>query len=613
VPTDDGASDDPISRDYAATVRAWLDNVRPAQGDARDAEELEAQIEAQLEELRAAEEELRVQGAELQDTIEHADQQRRRYQDLFDHAPVAYLITDAAGLIQEINAAAVALLRLTPAEAAREPLPLFVRDPADLRRRLGQLARLERVEDWVTEIVPPGGAPIAVQISAKAVGTPDREPEIRWLLRDISHEQAAQRRERALHREQAARAATQRVAERARYLAEVSGDLMGVLDPDDVWRAAAAALRPAGTAALLVELDQEAGVAGEPVMVRAATGSLASGHDLNELENGPLDEETALTMGMSLRNIVEAVHRGEPDVLPGPDAGSSCLVIPLRTRDATHGAIVLWLRPEANVGEELLVNRHLGDRIALALETARLFQEVVRTRRQAEEAGAAEADFLSMVSHELRTPLTAIVSYAELLEARVDDMPEQLRRYARQVSAAAEHQRQLVERILSFKRVQSVGAGGQPEALDFRDIAQFAVGLVRPQVEDKPVELVTELPAGAVRGSCDPGMLRQVLANLLANAVRHTDRGHVRLSLTHSDEWVELTVEDTGSGISPADLPRIYDRFWRGAVTGHERAGSGLGLTIVRELVHHMHGQISVDSEVGVGTRFTVRIPRVAS
>lgn len=605
--------DDPVSRDYAATVRAWLDSVRPTLGDARDAEEMEAQIEAQLEELRAAEEELRVQGDELQDAIAHADQQRRRYQDLFDNAPVAYLITDVAGLIQEINAAAVALLRLSPADAGRKPLPLFVRDPADLRGRLAQLARLERVEDWVTEVVPPGGAPIAVQISAKAVGAPDREPEIRWLLRDISHEQAAQRRERALHREQAARVATQRVAERARYLAEVSGELMGVLDPDDVWRAAASALQPVGTAALLVELDEEAGAGGESVVVRAAIGSLGAGHDLKELENRPFDEEAELAVGVSLPNIVAAVRRGQPDVLPGADAGSSCLVIPLRTRDATHGVIVLWLRPEANVGEELLVNRHLADRIALALETARLFQEVVRTRRQAEEAGAAEADFLSMVSHELRTPLTAIISYAELLEARVDDMPEQLRRYAHQVSAAAEHQRQLVERILSFKRVQSVGAGGQPEALDYRDIAQFAVGLVRPQVEDKPVELVTELPADPVRGSCDPGMLRQVLANLLANAVRHTETGHVRLSLTDRDERVELTVEDTGSGIKPADLPRIYDRFWRGATAGHERSGSGLGLTIVRELVHHMHGEISVDSEVGVGTRFTVRIPRVAS
>jgi PAS domain S-box-containing protein len=540
----------------------------------------------------------------------------KRYTDLFENAPAAYLTTSASGLIQEVNAMAAELLGITPEEAAGKPIARFVADPGSLQDQLSRLPGPDGdggVEDWEAEIVRRDGDPVPVRIFVRAVAGSEVGPaEVRWLIQKTRPERAPRPRARDLSGEQAARVAMQRVAERARYLAEVSGRLMGVLDPEAVWRTAASALTRLARAGALVELGDDPAEGGKPARIRAGVGTLGSGPDLETLLNRHLDHQTEQMLGVSLSDIANALRHGEPEVRPGTPQTGPCLVIPLRTRGATHGAMVLWLRAGANVGEELLVSRHLADRIALALETARLYQEVVHARRQAEEAGAAEADFLSMVSHELRTPLTAIISYAELLEERVDEMPDQLRRYARQIAAAAQHQRELVEQILSYKALQRSGQGGAPEALDYRDVAQFAIGLVRPQVEDKPVELLMDLPDAPVRGSCDPGMLRQVLANLLTNAIRYTDAGHVRLSLATRDRWVELRVQDTGTGIPPADLPRIYDRFWRGATVGAAVAGSGLGLTITRDLVKHMDGEIEVDSTVGVGTTFTVRIPRDA-
>jgi PAS domain S-box-containing protein len=613
---------EPTGRDYAARVRLWLNRVTTRDAQGPDTRELTARLDAQLDQLRQAEDELKVQGEALRDALEQADRERRRYRELFHDAPVPYLTTAVDGRIRDINVQAARLLHLQPSQARGKPLPVFVRDPAGLRSRLARLGRMERIEDWSTEVLPRDGQAIPVEISAAAVDAADGEAlEILWLLRDTRHEHAAQVRERQLHQEQAARAAMVRVAERARQLADMSGRLMGIVDPAAVWTTAATILEGQTSAVALLEFEPDDGSDPE-ARVRGIGGTRAARRRLEPLLGRKLDlAGAAEALGIPGGILASVARQGEPEVAPDPGEAAAdqdgvgadwtgpALVVPLRARDSMLGAMVLRLPPDANVGEELLMNRHLGDRVALAVETARLFQEVVLARRRAEEAGAAEADFLSMISHELRTPLTAMVSYAQLLEERVDELPEKLRRYAHQIAAAAHHQRELVEQVIAYKGLQRFPPGGDAEELDFRDVANFAIGLVRPQVEDRPVALETDLPDGPVRGTCDAGKLRQILANLLANALRHTDEGHVRLSLKPRGQWVELEVEDTGQGIPPEDLSRIYDRFWRGAAA-RTRTGSGLGLTIVRELVTRMQGEIRVDSQVGVGTTFTVRLPR---
>jgi signal transduction histidine kinase len=599
------------SRGSAAKVRRYLDRLRSRLTGRADARELAARLESQREELKAA--------------LEQANRERTRYHELFHDAPAAYLTTDVGGRIRDINLAAARLLHVPPAHAVGKPLSVYVRDPDGIRPILARLARKEVTTDWETAVLPGDAPPIPVQLSPTPVAGPGGTAgEIRWLLRDVRNERVADEREWELQQEQAARTTMARVAERARHLADASGRLMGVLEPNEVWSTAASILEAHATAIALVEIAGERLDPDTELRVRGVGGTQAARRRLEPLLHRSLDlRHTHDALGIPDDLLSAAIRRGKPEVIPGraspvsrPDeegdaAAQSGLIVPLKGRHTMLGAIVIWLRPEANVGEEMLVNRHLADRVALALETAQLFQEVVRARRRAEEAGAAEADFLSMISHELRTPLTAIVSYATLLEEHAEALPDNLRRYARQIAAAAHHQRELVEQILSYKGLQRERAGDETEELDFRDVASFAVGLVRPQVEGRPIELETHLPDAPVRGTCDAGKLRQILTNLLANAVRHTDCGYIQLSVDAGRDWVEFRVRDTGEGIPAEDLPRIYDRFWRGP-SARQHTGSGLGLTIVRELVARMHGDIEVESELDAGTTFTIRLPRVA-
>lgn len=600
---------------YAARLRDWVRNARES-GVPADPDTLN-QIETWVEELHAAEEELRVKSADLEEALDEANRQRRRYEELFLNAPAPYLTTDSSGTIREINHAAGALIGLQPELATGNPLPLFVPERQELRSRLERLGRLERVDSWETDVVPRRGENVPVRMSAVPMaGGEGEETEIRWVLTDLRPEREVRARERDLHREQATRAALQRVAGRARFLSEASARLMGRLDPEEVWDTAAAVLRTFVEAGVLLELGED-----EAVHVTAVIGESDHGRRLQGLRDRRLElggEKGAEEL--PLARIALALRQGEPEVVTGPEgpahgppgaaAPGPCLIVPLQGRHGPRGAAVVWLGHGATVGEELLVMRTLADRVTLALETAELFQELVRARRTAEEASAAESDFLAVVSHELRTPLTAIVSYAELLKGRADELPEKLARYANQIAGAAEHQRRLVDQILAYKRLQR---GSDPlacEELDFRQPVELAASMARPLAKDRPVEVQLDLPDEPVVGRCDPGRLRQILTNLLTNAIRHTREGYVRLSLQAEDPWMVFRVEDTGEGIPEEALPRIFDRFWRGPSTGVTRGGSGLGLTITRELVTGMGGEITVESEPDVGTIVTVRLPR---
>lgn len=595
---------------YARALKRWAEKARARTGSG-EADALAGEVETYLEELQVAEEELKVQTEELESALTEAERQRRRYRELFDHAPIPYLATDAAGAILEANREAGLLLGVDPKWVRGKPLSVYLAGESDLRSRISRLAAGRRVQPWESAVRPRKGDPVPVEVSARSVQLRQGEGlEIQWMIQDVRARRAARERDRELQWQQAARGALEQVAERARLMAEVSGRLMGVLDPTEVWKLAAELAGQHATAALVLEPVGE-----ETIRVRGIGGASDARRDLEPLMDHVLHLREGDPSRLPLRQIRSALERGEPEVIPAPqdppDSAGACLVVSIRSGSRPLGVLIMWLPSHARIGEELVVARNLADRVGLALESAAMFQEVVRARREAEEATTAEADFLSVVSHELRTPLTAIVSYAELLEDRASELPEKLERYAHQIAAAADHQRHLVEQILTYKQVQRKSVALQPEDLDYRKVARSAVAMVQPQTGDRPVQVEHVVPAVPVRGVSDRGKLQQILTNLLSNALRHTPEGHVRLTLETQHQWVVFKVEDTGEGIPAEDLPRIFDRFWRGTGSGRDRGGSGLGLTITRELVERLRGDIQVESESGVGTTFTVRIPRV--
>lgn len=456
-------------RTCTASLRHWVEEARK-RGGYTETEALAAEIEPILEELEEAERELYARADELATGLTDAESERRLYHELFDHGPLPYVTTDTRGAIVRSNQAAAGLLGVDRARLEGTHLAEWLADPDRLRARLEDLGAGEPASAWEAEARPWADAPIPVEVSARRIDRPDVPvPEILWVLRDIRAEHEGRERKRQLHRAQAARAALEQVALRARFLSAASGRLMAVHDPADVWRAAAELAAEHATAALAVEsLDDRS------VRVRAVGGEEGVRRPLATLLGRTLELDGPAPEPVPLAAIRTALAVGDPEVVSpadGADPPGARIVIPVRPSGLPQGALAIWLTPEARIGEELLMVRSLAERVAVALESAAMFQELIRARRRAEEASAVEADFLSIVSHELRTPLTAIISYAELLEDRADELPDRLGHYARQIGAAADHQRQLVQQILAYERVQRGEDAVVPEELDFRKAA----------------------------------------------------------------------------------------------------------------------------------------------
>ncbi|CAN5683141.1 hypothetical protein BH23GEM10_BH23GEM10_02730 [soil metagenome] len=234
--------------------------------------------------------------------------------------------------------------------------------------------------------------------------------------------------------------------------------------------------------------------------------------------------------------------------------------------------------------------------------------------QQAREASDAKSHFISVISHEFRTPLTAVIGYADLLSTGVSGelTPAQLRQIDR-IRSSAWHLTKMVDGILTFSRIEAGHETVMLEVTDVVCLAREAAALVGPGAALKGLGLASELPDYDIRMRTDSGKLRQILLNLLGNAVKFTEKGGVRLNVRQVEGAVELTVTDTGPGIPAENLGRIFDRFWQaGQSSSRLVAGAGLGLTVSRQLAELLGGEINVESEVGAGSTFRLRI-RTAS
>jgi len=230
---------------------------------------------------------------------------------------------------------------------------------------------------------------------------------------------------------------------------------------------------------------------------------------------------------------------------------------------------------------------------------------------RAEGASLAKSEFMAAMSHELRTPLGAIIGYSDLLETEViGPLSERQKEHMRRMKMGAWHLLGIIEEILTFSRLD---AGREPvhaERVDPARIAADAVAMVEPQAQQKGLELRVHLPAQAPEISTDAGKLRQVLVNLLGNAVKFTDRGEVSLRMWSDPEVLYVEVSDTGPGIPPEYLERIFEPFTQ-VDSSHTRVkgGTGLGLPVSRRLARLLGGELEVASTPGQGSRFTVSHP----
>ena len=224
-------------------------------------------------------------------------------------------------------------------------------------------------------------------------------------------------------------------------------------------------------------------------------------------------------------------------------------------------------------------------------------------------------DFVANVSHELKTPLANIRSSVEtLLDGAVED-PAARGLFLQQIADQAVRQQMLIEDLLSLARIESTENGLQPEAVPVDDAVHACLDRHRTRAEAKGLTLdgvaLADTPP-ALSVWADEEGLAQLLDNLVDNAIKYTpDGGRITVRWRACGTNVRLEVEDTGIGIPEADLPRIFERFYRvDKARSREMGGTGLGLAIVKHLAQGMKGTVTVTSEVGVGSKFDITLPR---
>jgi signal transduction histidine kinase len=287
----------------------------------------------------------------------------------------------------------------------------------------------------------------------------------------------------------------------------------------------------------------------------------------------------------------------------------SYVSVPLVARGQVLGALTLAAGDALPrfTGEDAARLEELGRRVALAVDNARLYAEAIH-------ANAAKGEFLAVMSHELRTPLNAIIGYADLLDAGVaGDLNPAQREQLGRIRIGSKHLLRLIEEVLLFSRLEAGREEVLRERVDLAVLAREACALVEPLAKEKGLAFRVDLAPEPVWVETDTGKVHQIVLNLLSNAVKFTDTGEVALTLDVDGGGAVLAVRDTGIGIAPENLERIWDAFSQVQQPPTRRVGgTGLGLSVTRNLARLLGGDVTVESEMGRGSTFTLRLPLAA-
>jgi signal transduction histidine kinase len=286
---------------------------------------------------------------------------------------------------------------------------------------------------------------------------------------------------------------------------------------------------------------------------------------------------------------------------------TSFLGVPVRGRKGILGNLYLTDKqgaPEFSAEDESVAVL-LAASAAVAVDNAMLFEESQRLLHEVRSVQASRDRFFAMINHEVRNALTAVYGWSDLLLRKLGDDPP---RAAREVFESAERALTLLNDLLDLSRLEAESLRPTVRGTDARTLVQDAVASLEPIAAQRAVRLNTEGLADEIACETDPQRVRQILINLLSNAVRHSPaEGTVRVLLRHDDRRLGFDVMDRGPGIAASEQSRIFEAFQR--ATSDER-GTGLGLTLSRQLAILLGGDLRVLSEVGVGSTFTLDIPR---
>lgn len=399
-----------------------------------------------------------------------------------------------------------------------------------------------------------------------------------------------QQRTRAMAEAEAARAAAEEANRRANFLAHASHELGASLDLEQGMRR-------------LLELvvPHVADVAA--VTVERAPGTFVT-------LSAPAADYIPEPLTASLKSVLG-------DGLVQQDSGGGGLAAtlshPLRIGEHTLGAVALGYvgrqpRDHAMIEE-------LAGRAAIALDHARLYSSLQRSREELEDAGRRKDEFLAMLSHELRNPLAPIRNAVELMR-RVGSPEPRLTMARDVIDRQVTQLARLVDELLDVSRISQGKIVLRKEPIELAKIVQHAIETARPMIDSHEQRLSVETSGRPVWLLGDFTRLSQVIANLLNNASKYTpDGGRIKLTALGEQGVAAISVEDDGSGIDAELLPRVFELFVQGErALDRSQGGLGIGLTLVKRLVELHQGKVEASSPgVGKGARFTVTLPCISA
>jgi signal transduction histidine kinase/CheY-like chemotaxis protein len=327
--------------------------------------------------------------------------------------------------------------------------------------------------------------------------------------------------------------------------------------------------------------------------------------------------------------VAGAAKRGEPDQVPDMQAEPSIpaneimlqagyrarLLVPLMRFNEVMGALVVRRKAPGEFSKNTIdLLRTFAAQSVLAIQNARLFQEIEEKGRQLELASQHKSQFVASMSHELRTPLNAIIGLTEMMVTNAARFgTEKAAEPLKRVHRAGQHLLGLINQVLDLSKIEAGKLELNPESVSLAPLIDEVVGTARQLAQQNKNNLVVEAQEKLGVLTVDPMRLRQILLNLLSNACKFTSQGEVKLrarKVTDGRNWVEFAVADTGIGMTPEQQAKLFEEFTQAdSSTARRYGGTGLGLAITRKLARMMGGDVTVTSEPGKGSVFTARLP----
>jgi signal transduction histidine kinase len=291
------------------------------------------------------------------------------------------------------------------------------------------------------------------------------------------------------------------------------------------------------------------------------------------------------------------------------------LAVPLMREGLPIGVLGLTCsKPRQFTDKQNELVTTFADQAVIAIENVRLFDEIQDKNRQLAEASEHKSQFVSSVSHELRTPLNAIIGLTDMLVTNAARFgTEKAQEPLQRVNRAGTHLLGLINQVLDLSKIEAGKLELNPQTVQLAPLISDVIGTAGQLAEQNKNRLVVDAQENLGALTVDPMRLRQILLNLLSNACKFTKAGEVKLAarkVSNGISFVEFSVSDTGIGMTAEQQAKLFEEFSQAdAATAQHFGGTGLGLAITRKLARMMGGDVTVTSEMGKGSVFTVRLP----